>query len=174
MPSQQNITALQELKDKAAKAKAIALTDYLGLSVAQMTQLRQQVIQAGGELKVTKNTLLKLAFQDLGLSRDIEDVLRDPTLTLFAYEDEVTPLKVIVEFAKENEIPTLKAGFLGKEFLSRDKLQDLAQLPSREELQAKVVAQLAAPIYGFVNVLSGNLRNLVYVLQAIKDQKSAN
>lgn len=172
MPSQKNIDALQELKDKAGKAKAIALTDYLGLSVAQMTELRDKVREAGGELKVTKNTLLKRALENDELNQT--DALEGPTLTLFAYEDEVAPLKAVVEFAKEHEIPTLKAGFLGKEFLNLERLQGLAQLPSREELQAKVVGQISAPIYGFVNVLSGNLRNLVYVLQSIKDQKEAN
>jgi large subunit ribosomal protein L10 len=172
MPSQQNIDALQELKDKAAKAKAIALTDYLGLSVAQLSQLRDKVRQVGGELRVTKNTLLKLAFADAGFPKEIETALEGPTLTLFAYEDEVAPLKAIVEFARENEIPTLKAGFLGKEFLRLERLQALAALPSREQLHAQVVGQLSAPIYGFVNVLFANLRSLVYVLQSIGEKKN--
>ena len=170
MPSQKNIQEVAALKEKAALAKAIALTDYRGLTVTQMTQLRDKVRAVGGELQVTKNTLLKLALNNEELNQT--EALTGPTLTLFAYEDEVSPLKAIVDFAKDNELPKLKVGFLGKDFLNAEKLLHLALLPSREELQAKLVGQLAAPIHGFVNVLSGNLRNLVLVLKTIGERKN--
>ncbi|OGD63013.1 50S ribosomal protein L10 [Candidatus Beckwithbacteria bacterium RBG_13_42_9] len=170
MPSQKNTQQLEALKEKAAKAKSIALTDYRGLTVAQMTNLRNKVREAGGELHVAKNTLLKLALQSDELNQT--NALEGPTLTLFAYEDEVAPIKAIVDFAKENELPHLKAGFLGQDFLNKEKLLALAKLPAREQLYAHLVGQLNAPISGFVNVLSANIRNLVYVLSAIKDKNN--
>lgn len=172
MPSNKNIKQLDNLIEKVKKSKSLALTDYRGLTVSQMTDLRQKVEEEGGELLVSKNTLLKLAFQKRGLPDDAESVLNGPTLALFSYEDEVAPLKTLVGFAKENELPTLKAGFLGKEFLNIESLFSLANIPSRVELQAKFFGQLSAPIYGFVNVLSGNIRNLIYVLNKIKDKKN--
>ena len=169
MPSQKNIHQLEELKQKADQAKSIALADYRGLNVGQITKLRSLVKEAGGELLVTKNTLLKLALKNDQLNQT--EALTGPTLVLFANDDEVTPLKAVAEFARENEMPKLKAGFLGKEFLSIDKITYLSKLPSRQELQAKFVSQMAAPLSGLVNLLSGSLRNLVYVLNALKKNK---
>ena len=169
MPSQKNIHQLEELKQKADQAKSIALADYRGLNVGQITKLRSQVKEAGGELLVAKNTLLKLALKSDQLNQT--EALTGPTLVLFANDDEVAPLKAMAEFARENEMPTLKAGFLGKEFLSVDKIIYLSKLPSRQELQARFVSQMAAPLSGLVNLLSGSLRNLVYVLNALKENK---
>ena len=169
MPSQKNTQQLAELKEKIQTAKAIALADYRGLTVGQITELRTKIKEVGGELKVAKNTLLKLALDNAELNQT--KALIGPTLILFANEDEATPLKILVDFAQEYELPTLKAGFLGEEFLDVAQLTALAKLPSRQQLQAKFVGQLSAPIHGLVNVLSGNLRNLIYVLQAIKQSR---
>lgn len=173
MPSQKNIQQLKDLKEKAAKAKSLALADYRGLTVAQMTQLRNSIKEAGGELLVAKNTLLKLALDNKELSQ--ENILTGPTLTLFAYEDEITPLKAMVEFEKENELPSIKAGFLGKEFLVKEKVLALAQLPGLNEVKAQLVRQVGAPLSSLVFVLSASIRQLIYALNAIvKKKQSAN
>ena len=168
MPSSKNIQAVEELKTKLDGAKAVILADYLGLTVAQMGDLRDKIRAAAGELSVAKNTLIKLALQ----KPELDSVLQGPTAILIAKEDEISPLKALVEFAKNAELPKLKAGILDDRILSTDELNQLAKLPGKLELQAKVVGVLKGPLYGLVNVLSGNTRKLVYVLNAIKDQKS--
>lgn len=158
MPSQKNVAVLNLLKTKVQQAKSIVFTDASGLSVNLQRELRQAVKLAGGELIVVKNTLLKLA---LG-----EAVLPGPTVTLFAYEDEIAPIRALAEFAKSHDLPKIKAGFLAKEALTKEQVEQLASLPTKIELLAKTVGSLKSPITGFVNVLQGSLRKLTYVLSA--------
>lgn len=171
MPSKKNIQALADLKDKLSGAKAIVFADYLGLSVSQMNDLRQKIKETAGELTVTKNTLLKLIYKKT-LGDRLDDVLQGPTAVLIAREDEVGPLKALVEYAKDNELPKVKAGVLDDRVLSSEEINDLAKLPSRLELQAKLIGTLQGPIASLTRVLSGNTRKLIYVLKAISDQKS--
>lgn len=176
MPSQKNIEEVKNLSDKITQAKSFILVDYRGLTVEQVTTLRQKVAESDGELKVAKNTLLKLALkQSLKNKEQLEDfkeALTGPTMTLFSFDDPIAPLKVLSEFAREVELPKIKVGLLGTTFLPLEKIEELASLPTKDELHAKVIGQLNAPIYGFVNVLGGNLRKLVYVLNGIKNSKN--
>lgn len=160
MPSEKNVATLNLLKTKISQAKSIVFADASGLSVNLQRELRQAVKLAGGELIVVKNTLLKLA---LG-----ETILPGPTITLLAYDDEIAPIKALAEFAKNHSLPKMKAGFLAKEALSKEQVEELAALPTRIELLAKTVGSLNSPLYGLVNVLQGNIRKLVYVLKAVK------
>lgn len=172
MPSQKNLDQVKDLQAKLQQAKSVVLADYRGLPVNLQQSLRQQVNQAGGELLVTKNTLLKIALKrekfDL---QPLIDSFTGPTITLLAYEDEIAPLKALADFAKDNDLPTIKAGFLSKQALTKNQLEKLAKLPTKPELLAKTIATVKAPLSGFINVLSGNLRNLTYALEAIKLQK---
>src|SRR5690606_7287967 len=118
-----------------------------------------------------KNTLMSIAAKQADKSVD-EEVLKGPTATLFAFGDEVAPLKALVNFAKEQELPTIKSGFLGAEVLTAAQVSALAALPGRDELIAKTVGSIKSPLNGLVNVLNGNVRGLVYALAAIRDQKS--
>ena len=170
MPSQKNLTTVKLLSEKLRQAKSIVLADYRGLSVNLQRQLRNQVKAAGGELIVAKNSLISLALKAEKYS--LPAGLQGPTLVLFAYEDEIAPIKALVEFAKANELPKAKIGFLAKEPLSADQVNQLASLPTRIELIAQTIATLQSPLSGFVNVLFGNFRKLVYTLQAIKAVKS--
>lgn len=160
MPNAKNVATVNLLKTKLKDAKSLVFADASGLSVNLQRELRQTVKLAGGELIVVKNTLLKLA---LG----VKELLPGPTITLLAYEDEIAPIKALAEFAKTHELPKIKAGFLAKEPLSKEQVETLANLPTRIELLAKTVGSLKAPITGFVNVLQGSLRKLVYVLKAV-------
>ena len=172
MPSQKTIQEVQELTKKISKAKSIVLANYSGLSVGLQQTLRRIVKQAGGELVVTKNSLLKIAVTEE--KYPVNDLLASftgPTITLLAYEDEIAPIKALAEFAKENKLPEIKAGFLNKDALNKEQVEALAKLPSKIELLATTVGTIKAPLTGFVNVLSGNLRNLVFALKAIQTKK---
>lgn len=172
MPSQQNQDQVKILTEKLTKAKSVVLADYAGLPVNLQQELRAKIIEVGGELVVAKNTLLKLAAKELKYPiEDLADSFIGPTITLLSYEDEIAPIKALAEFAKDNQLPTIKAGYLNKEPLTKKQVDELAKLPSKIELLAKTVGTIKAPITGFVNVLSGNLRNLVYALNAIQSQK---
>ncbi len=169
MPSQKNIDQVNKLQENMEKAKSMVLADYRGLNVAQINKLRNKIKESGGEFKVTKNTLLRLAFKRQEFrTQNLE--LSGPTAILFSYEDEVAPIKTLYEFFKENDLPQIKFGFLEKESLEKDRVIELAQLPSREGLQAKLVGTLNRPVYGLVYVLKGNLQKLAGVLNSIKNK----
>lgn len=174
MPSQKNINQLNSLKTKLSTAKSVVLSDYSGLSVANQGELRQKVKDSGGEFGVAKNNLLRLAIKDHlnDLPEQIDTVLNGPTAILFSGDDPISPLKALVEFAKEKELPKLKAGLMDGKILSLEDIKQLALLPGRNQLLAKLIGQLQAPTFGLVNVLIGNVRNLVYALKAIQEQKS--
>lgn len=174
MPSQKNVLEVKALEESLDAAKGVFLADYAGLSVNEQVDLRNKVRSAGGELKISKNSLLKLALDKKGLKTDeIAKELTGPNITLIAVEDVVAPLKVLVEFAKnsEKEKPALKTGFLGSELLTLTKIKQLADLPTKTELIAKLMGTLTNPARNLVNVLSAPTRSLVYALNAIKEQK---
>jgi large subunit ribosomal protein L10 len=171
MPSQKNIDAVATLKDKLADAKSVVLADYSGLSVVDQTRLRLNITDAGGEFTVAKNNLIKLALEKELVTDAVLDALNGPTAVLFSNKDAVAALKALVEFSKEHELPQVKLGFMDGKVLTLDEVKQLASLPGRDELMAKLVSQLKAPTYGLVNVLQGNLRGLVQALKQYKEKK---
>lgn len=162
--------AVKELEEEFSKAKSMVMTDYIGLDVAEMTELRDKLRDAGVDYKVVKNTLAKIAANNSDLS-EINDFFRGPTAIAFGIEDVVSPAKILDEFAEDHEVLEIKGGYLNGQVISKEKVESLAKIPSREELLAKAFSSMKAPISGLVNVLSGNMRNLVSVLSQIKDQK---
>ena len=170
MPSQKNIDQLKILKEKLDGAKTVVFADYHGLSVNKQQELRAKIQETAGEFTVVKNTLLKLALKDKHASK-LDDTFKGATALLIAREDEIGPLKALVEFAKENELPKVKAGILDDRIISPEEIDELAKLPGRIELQGKLIATLQSPISGFVNVLRGNLTGLVQALKQIKENQ---
>lgn len=168
---QKKMTITEGLAEKIARAKSIVLTDYRGLNMVQLAELRNKLRKSDAEFTVTKNTLLKRALKDQGYPVD-EAMLEGPSATLFAYGDEVAPIKELVNFGKVTKLPAVKAGYLGKDFLNSSRVDALAKLPSRDALLGQTVGVLQAPISAFVNVLQANIRSLVYVLQAVKDKQN--
>jgi len=172
MPSQKNIDTVKDLNNRLEKAKSVIVADYRGLSVNDQQILRRQVVEVGGELMVTKNTLLKIALKNQKMPLDtFVEAFTGPTIILFSYEDEIAPLKALADFAKDHDLPEVKAGFLNKEPLTSDQVKQLSSLPTKVELVAKAIGSIKSPITGVVNVLSGNIKNLIYALEAIKQSK---
>src|SRR3989344_7222818 len=144
---------LATLTQKVASAKTLAFADYRGITVNQFSEFRKKVKEAGGEVLVTKNTLMKRALSANKLSAD-DSLLTGPTATIFAYEDEIAPIKISAETAKVSGIPSFKFGFFGNDLLDIAGLNQLAVIPSKLELQAKLVGSISGPLYGIVSVLS--------------------
>lgn len=166
MPNQRNIDSVGNLKDKAAKAKAVYLTDYRGLTHKQLEQLHTAVRANDGEYVVVKNSLLRLA---LGKSKEeMGTSYHGPMAALFAYNDEITPLKEMFKFIKTNALPKIKMGFFGDLAYNEAEVTRLAKLPSKQELYGQVVSRVSGPMYGLVYTLNGNLQKLVTVLGRIQ------
>ncbi|MEI6286503.1 MAG: 50S ribosomal protein L10 [Bacillota bacterium] len=159
-----------ELKQKFSAAKGAVLTDYKGLTVAQDTKLRRKMRDAGVEYRVIKNTMARLAADELGIT-GMSAILEGTTAVALSYTDPVAPAKVISEFVKEVKTYKVKGGILDGKFIDIDGVKTLANLPSRDVLLAMVCGTLQAPIAGFVRALQGNISNLVYALNAVREQK---
>lgn len=156
---QQKEETVKNLSEKITKAKSIVFADYKGLSMKQLSDLRNNLRGVNGEFSITKNTLLKKAMPQT----DVEG----PTAALFAYDDEISPIKILVKALKDASLGKVKSGFLGSTSLDEAKILQLATLPTKDELRGKTIGVLVAPLQGIVSVLQGNLRNLVYALSEI-------
>lgn len=168
MARSKNILAVQSITESLKKAKALVLADYRGLNVAQMSELRTAVKKAGGNFEVTKNTLLKLAAKNSQFSIP-DGQLIGPTAALWAFENDPAPIKVFVNFAKQNELPKIKFAIWEGEPISEERIFQLASLPGVKELQAQLVGRLQSPISGLVFSLNWNLQKLVIVLKGVKN-----
>jgi large subunit ribosomal protein L10 len=165
-----NEETVEALVEKLNKATSVVLTDQSGLPVSLSSELKKKLKAVEAESLVTKNTLLKLASKRTGHAIP-DEALEGSTAALFAYGDEISPIKELTTFAKTNERPKIKIGFLGKDLLTAEKIAQLAKLPSKETLRGQLVGGLYSPLYGMVGVLNANLRNLVYTLNAIKESQ---
>jgi len=163
------------VKDLAVKfddAPSVVFVDYTGLSVADFDELRAKLRETGAEMVIAKNTLAKLA---LAKSKRKELKLEDMSgqmALVFAGEDEIAPAKVVYEFAKAQKKPEINLGILEMDLLPKEKVLELAKLPTKPEMLGKLVGTINAPVSGFVNVLAGNLRGLANVINSIKDAKA--
>lgn len=177
MPSKQILEAKKAIVDRLtrniANSKTVILVDYRGLTVEQDTELRTALRKANVNYEVVKNTLTKFAMNNNGYS-EIDTYLNGPTAIAYSYEDVVAPAKIIAEFAKKFEHLEVKIGIVEGNVFNGSQINALSELPSREELIAKVLAGFNSPIAGFVNVLNGNLRGLVVALNAVAEKKAAN
>lgn len=174
MPNNKNVETVSKLREKLTGAKSVVFAEYHGLSANQVNELRNKIKESGGEMSVAKNSLVKIALKEEKLgSAEVDASLEGPVATFISYEDAIAPIKVLAEFSKKINLPKMKAGIVDGVFTSFEKLQILSQLPSREQLLARVVGGMKAPLSGFVNVVGGTRRNLVYVLSAIADKKKA-
>lgn len=166
MANVKNTSIVASLKEKVSRAKSVILTDYRGLTHKQLEQLHGAVKKSDGEYVVVKNSLLRLA---LGKSKDeMGKTYQGPVAALFAYGDEITPLKEMFKFIKTNALPKIKMAFFGETVYDETETTRLAKLPSKQELYGQVVSRVSGPLYGLVYALNGNIQKLVYVLGRIK------
>ncbi|WP_315075171.1 50S ribosomal protein L10 [uncultured Clostridium sp.] len=142
-----------EIKEKLEKSKAIVLSKYQGLTVEEDTTLRKNLREAGVEYKVYKNTLVTLAAKELGLDGLVE-YLEGPVSIAFGYEDVTVAARVLNDFAKDHKKLELKAGVVEGEIYDVDKIKQLATIPSKEVLIAKLLGSIKSPISSFARVLS--------------------
>ena len=169
---EQKKQVVSSITEKLKDAKSIVVVEYRGLTVEKATELRKKCREAGVEYKVYKNTMMRFAFKDAGFE-EFNQFLTGPNAVAFGYDDPVQAAKISHEFAKDHEKLEVKAGIVDGKVIGLDEIKELASLPSKEVLIAQVLAGLNAPISGFANVLQANIRNLVYVLDAVREQQEA-
>lgn len=160
-----------DVADKFKRMKAAAFTSISGFTMGQADELREKASELGVEVFIAKKTLLAHAAKEAGLDVDPLE-FEGSILTAVSFDDQVSAAKVLSDLSKENDAVVFAAGILEGKGLTAEEVAQLALLPSKQELLAKLVGTLNAPVSGFVNVLAGNLRGLVTVLGAIKEQKA--
>jgi large subunit ribosomal protein L10 len=159
-----------ELHEKLQRASAAILTDFRGLTVAEMTNLRDALAAEQVEYQVVKNTLMRLASRETSAAV-LEPLLKGTCAIAISYGDPAVPAKIIKKFSKTNDKLKVRAGALGQRVLNEDQVAALAELPPREELLAKLLGTLNAVPTSLVTVLSGVPRAFVGVLAAIQRQR---
>ena len=166
---------VKQLSERLGSSTLTVLADYKGLSVEAMQQLRAELNAQGSAFQVAKNTLIRLALQQVPTLRGVDaSLFAGPTGLVFGFEDEVTVAQVLAKFAKTNPALEMKVAINSQgEVLDKTEVARLAALPSKVQLQAQLVGTIAAPLSGFVNVLAGNLRGLVQIFNQLKEQKAA-
>jgi large subunit ribosomal protein L10 len=175
---QEKEAVVVELRDKLERSKAAILTDYRGLKVMEITELRHKLKEEGVEYRVVKNSLIRLAVKDTEAS-SLGQYLTGPNAVAFSYDDEITPAKLLLEYAKENQKLEVKAGVVAGRLLLQQEMKELVQLPSKEELQAQllgIMSTLPSKLLGvmnavprdFVGLLAAVPRDFLGVLKAIE------
>lgn len=161
-----------DIQQKIEKSQSAVFIDYRGLTVEEVTDLRNKFREAGVEYRVLKNTMLHRAAEKMDME-DLYPYLNGPTAVAFGYEDAIAPAKIVSEFIKAKKKTEIKCGVLEGKVVDSAAIQALADLPPREVLLAQVLGGMNAPISGLVGVLSGTIRKLLYTLNAIGEKKAA-
>ena len=165
MPTQQNLDRVDAIRDWIDRCTIAISTDYTGLSVADMTSLRRALRESGIEYRVIKNTLALLA-ADGSTKPDVKQIVEGPTALAFGYDDPLAAAKVLTDFVRVNRSALkVRGGVMGERVLTTQEIAALAALPSKEELMARLLGQLNAPMTGLVYVLSAPLAGLARLLQ---------
>ncbi len=165
MPTPEKEKQVEEIAELLKGSNLTILANYRGLNVTQMQSFRRNLKEQDSSFRVVKNTLTGIAADNIGMS-EIREFLEGPTAIVTTGDDPVGPAKATNDFARSSRILEIKAGVLEGTIIPAAEVERLATLPSRDELLAKVVGGLNAPLYGLVGVLSGPIRSLAYVLQA--------
>ena len=171
-PRAEKVAVVEEITAKLNSAEAVFITEYRGMSVGQLANLRRQLKPAGGEYKVYKNTLARFAAQNAGLD-SLADILVGPSGMTFASGDIAATAKALRDAAKANPLLIIKGGAMGSTVLSAKDVEALAELPSRDTLLAMFAGALQAPLVKTAGLLQALPRNFAYGLKALIDQKEA-
>ena len=172
MANPQKVQVVQEVTEHFTNSSAAYFADYKGMNVDLMNQLRSEFYKADIEFKVYKKTLTKLAAKNAGFD-NIDELIDGQMAVAFAKEDAVLPARLVRDFVKENKVKHFKLTgcILEGQYFGSDQVGSLADLPSRDELIAKLARTLSAPMSNMVGVLSASMRDVVGVLNSLKDKK---
>jgi large subunit ribosomal protein L10 len=165
------VTAVSELHDKFARAVSAVLADFRGLSVQELTDLRQQLREASLELAVVKNTLARLAVQKTAFEK-LSPYLKGPTSITFSYRDTVAPAKVLSVYVRKQPKLGMRAGLFEGVVVPAEKIAEIADLPPRDVLLAQTLAAMQGPMAGLVGTLQGVAIMFIGTLQAYHDKKA--
>jgi len=158
---------VEDLVEKLKEQKAIFFCDFTGMKVKDFFALRRKLKETGNDIKVARKTLMDVAFKKMNFNLEARKMAGELAL-IFSFTDEISPAKTIYQFSKENEKLKILGGFFNNKFWNKEEVIELAQLPPREELLAKLVGSISAPMANFVNVLQANIKGLINVLAKAK------
>jgi large subunit ribosomal protein L10 len=164
---------ISEVAEVAGRAQGLFFTDFSGLTVQEVTELRREFYKSGIEYRVVKNTLIRKALETLAGYDKVYDRLVGPTAVAFAFADPVAPAKIIQKFAEKHNKLSLKVCVLDKQVYEGTKLAELAKLPTRKELMAAILGSVQSPLAVVPNVVQAVLRDLVSVVSEIEKKKAA-
>ncbi|HZO91472.1 MAG TPA: 50S ribosomal protein L10 [Chthonomonadaceae bacterium] len=174
MPNPEKEALVSELRDIVARSKGAILTDYRGMTVAEVTNLRKKLRDADAEYHIIKNTLFKIALGE-AVSPELESLLAGPTAIVFAHNEIVAPTKTILDFLRDLRKPEVKVkgGWIEGKVYNVDQVTALSKLPPREQLVAQLIGTLNGPASQLVGTLNNILGEFVRTIQAIHDQRAA-
>ena len=170
MPTAEKIATVEEITKKINDAKSVFLTDFTGLNVEEMSELRRCFSKADVQYQVVKNTLARLSVKSAGFEELLE-FLEGPTALAFGIEDPAAPARVINEFTKNKDFPKIKACIFDGVLVGKERAVEIANIPTREVLLASLMGGVNSPISRLALSLNGIINKLVYVLDAVKKQK---
>lgn len=170
MPSQKNTEQLGVIKDQLDKAAAVFFVDYQGLTHQQLEELRKALRSANSEIAIQKNTLLNIALQDKKI--DVKDRLTGPKGALYVYEDVIAAAKVLKDFSKKYELPKIEFGIYESDVIDESKILELATLPPKEVLIAKLLGIFKSPLSSLVYDLNYPITKLALALKEIEKKKN--
>ena len=172
MPNDKNVKSVEILTEKMSKAKSIYFTDYLGLDVLEITKLRKEFFAKDIEFMVVKNTLLKIASENNKISLS-EELFSGSTAVAISYEEPVSAAKVIKDFNKNNDLPSVKGILFEGGYLPPEEFNKIASLPSKEESITKFAMMIKSPMQNLAMMLKSPMSDFVNVLNGIKENKSS-
>jgi large subunit ribosomal protein L10 len=172
MARPEKVQAVADIREGLESAEAVFLTEYRGLSVQAVQDLRRALRNSGAEYKVVKMTLAKLAAGDAGID-GLDDYLAGPTALAFANSDPVATAKALKDFSKDHEVFTLKAGYLSGNILSPEEISRLAEIEPREILLAKIAGAAKAPLFAAAGMFASFTRDAASVFSQLLDKKES-
>jgi large subunit ribosomal protein L10 len=169
-PRPAKVAVVDEVRERLSSSDGAILTEYRGLNVSELADLRRSLRAAGGQYKIYKNTLVRFAVRELGLEQ-LDEMLLGPTAIAFVDGDAASVAKSLRDFARGNPNLVIKGGILGGAILSAKDTSALAELPSRDQLLAQLAGAMAAPLQNMAGLLKALPQNFAYALRALAEQR---
>ncbi|HOJ92220.1 MAG TPA: 50S ribosomal protein L10 [Dictyoglomaceae bacterium] len=171
MPKPEKVQKLEELYQMMSKANALIFTDFKGLTVADLFELRSKIKASQAEYRIVKNTLALRAIQKLFPEENLESFFIGPTAITYCYDDSFSVLKTLVDYMRDHENLKFKGGIIDKEIYSAEDIKELAKLPPKEVILSQLVGSISAPVSSLVWSLNWTINKLVWALDAIAKEK---